>query len=85
MKTSHTTAIVVLCLLLTACGGAPASNETRIDNDGNGRFSGSAGVGVTDAEIRSSVETVVCSTGQSVQVFSRRALSGSTIFSGQCG
>jgi hypothetical protein len=73
---------VAICTLLSACGGAPASNEIRIDNDGNGRFSGSAGVGVTDIEIKSFVD---CGPNLAVTTFSRRALSGSTIFNGQCG
>lgn len=76
-----------LCLAfaaaLSACGGAPASNELQFDNDGNGRFSGSAGLDWTAEEIRQQAQGL-CGQGQTVTGFSVQSLSGGRVFSGQC-
>jgi len=68
-------------LTLAACGGAPASNELRLDNDGNGRFSGNAGFGWTASEIQAHVQGQC---GGPVTGFSVRTLEGGQVFSGQC-
>ncbi|MEX0301929.1 MAG: hypothetical protein AB3N24_05850 [Leisingera sp.] len=74
------------CALLAACGGAPASNELQFDNDGNGRFSGSAGAGWTAQEIRTYAADQICGKGP-VTEFSVRVLPTAPdykIFSGAC-
>ncbi len=48
------------CALLAACDGAPASNELQLDNDGNGRFSGSAGADWSAQEIRTYASNQIC-------------------------
>ncbi|CUI02134.1 hypothetical protein [Leisingera aquaemixtae] len=77
---------LMCCALLAACGGAPASNEMQFDNDGNGRFSGSAGADWTAQEIRTHASGAVCGNGP-VAEFNVRALPtapGYKIFSGSC-
>ncbi|WP_082020473.1 hypothetical protein [Leisingera sp. ANG-M1] len=74
------------CALLAACGGVPASNELQFDNDGNGRFSGSAGAGWTAQEIRTFATGQICGNGPVVD-FSIRVLPTAPdykIFSGSC-
>lgn len=74
------------CALLVACGGVPASNELQFDNDGNGRFSGSAGAGWTPEEIRTQMSGVMCGNGP-VADFHVSVLPSApdyTIFSGRC-
>ena len=82
-KSLFLSAAVLSVLTLSACGGVPAANELRFDNDGNGRFSGSAGPDWTAQEIREQAQDI-CGSGQSVADFSVRALSGGKIFSGRC-
>lgn len=72
---------------LAACGGVPASNELQFDDDGNGRFSGSAGSGWAAEEIRSHAADHFCGNAPVVD-FSVRVLPSAPdykIFSGSCG
>lgn len=74
---------VYALVLLAACGGLPADNELRVDNDGNGRFSGTAGAGWTAEEIRRSV----CAPGQLPVEFNVYVLPSEPtipIFNGRC-
>ena len=88
MRIKHiSTSLLVATLALSACGGAPASNELQIDNDGYGRFSGSAGSAWTADEIRRHAQNSICGYNQYVANFSVRSLPsapGYLIFSGQC-
>ena len=71
---------------LTACGGAPASNELQLDNDGNGRFSGSAGADWSAQEIQTQVSNQICGNGP-VGQFNVSVLPSAPefkIFSGAC-
>lgn len=75
------------CAMLSACAGVPASNELRIDNDGNGRFSGVAGSAFSDQEIMEQVERQVCA-NSTIQTFRPSILASApevTLFSGTCG
>ena len=77
---------LTFCALLAACGGAPVSNELQFDNDGNGRFSGSAGASWTALEIRTFATGQICGNGP-VTDFSVRVLPTAPdykIFSGTC-
>ncbi|MDE4174041.1 hypothetical protein PXK01_07740 [Phaeobacter sp. PT47_59] len=74
------------CALLAACGGTPASNEMRLDSDGNGRFSGTAGAGWTPEEIRTQVSAQICGNAP-VAEFRVTVLATApdyTIISGRC-
>ncbi|MBY6134616.1 hypothetical protein KUV61_02160 [Nocardioides marinus] len=74
------------CALLAACGGAPASNELRFNYDGNGRFSGGAGAGWTEQEIRSHAANTLCG-NRPVAEFQVSVLPTAPdykIFSGRC-
>ncbi|MDC0656926.1 hypothetical protein N6L27_02825 [Leisingera sp. SS27] len=74
------------CALFAACGGVPASNELQFDNDGNGRFSGSAGSGWTVQDINTYAVNQICGGGP-VSGFSVRVLPTAPdykIFSGAC-
>ncbi|UWQ80729.1 hypothetical protein K3725_06950 [Leisingera sp. S132] len=74
------------CALFAACGGVPASNELQFDNDGNGRFSGSAGSGWTVQDINTYAAGQICGGGP-VTGFNVRVLPNAPeykIFSGAC-
>lgn len=77
---------IACCALLAACGGVPASNQLQFDNDGNGRFSGSAGADWTAQEINTFAAEQICGNGP-VGDFSIRVLPSAPdykIFSGTC-
>lgn len=79
-------AFLACCALLAGCGGAPSSNELRFDNDGNGRFSGSAGAGWTPQEIKTQAASTICGNAPVAQfnVSVLPSAPGIQIFSGTC-
>ncbi|WP_416368252.1 hypothetical protein [Tritonibacter mobilis] len=77
---------ITCCVMLAACGGVPASNQLQFDNDGNGRFSGSAGSDWTPREIETQISGLVCG-NDAVVDFNVSVLPSapdSTVFSGRC-
>ncbi|SMX31926.1 hypothetical protein [Octadecabacter ascidiaceicola] len=78
-----TSAALAVLLGLTACGGPLAPNELRLDNDGNGRFSGSAGAGWTSQELYTHISASFCD-GADIADFQILVLDGGQVVSGQC-
>lgn len=81
--TKITLSTLVLATLVAGCGGAPSSNELRLDNDGNGFFSGTAGSAWTPAEII----IQACGPNQAATEFrtvASDAGSGAFAFDGRC-
>ncbi len=77
---------IACCALLAACGGVPASNQISFDDDGNGRFSGSAGADWTPQEIKTQISGHACGNGP-IAEFRVSVLPSApeyTIFSGRC-
>ena len=77
---------IACCVMLAACGGVPASNQLQFDNDGNGRFSGSAGSDWTPQDIETQISGLICGNGAIVD-FKVRILPSAPdymIFSGRC-
>ncbi|PRY93456.1 hypothetical protein BCF33_2324 [Hasllibacter halocynthiae] len=76
-------------LSLAACaggGGGPAPNEMNVTQSGGGTFSGVAGSGWTDEELRENAFGVLCPAGRPVTELSvERAPDGSARFGGRCG
>lgn len=72
--------------LLAACGGVPQSNQMNFDNDGNGRFSGSAGADWSADEVRNYAMRNLCGGGAVEDFIVRVMPSGPDvmIFSGRC-
>lgn len=83
MRSGNLLVVSSVALALAGCGGAPAANEVRVDNDGGGKFSGSAGMQWTEQELRAEVGDQVCG-GTAPREFSLRALDVAWIFSGTC-
>jgi hypothetical protein len=78
-----TLSTLALATLVAGCGGAPSSNELRLDNDGNGLFSGTAGNAWTPAEII----LQACGPNQAASDFrtvASDAGSGAFAFGGRC-
>jgi hypothetical protein len=78
-----TLSTLALATLVAGCGGAPSSNELRLDNDGNGFFSGTAGNAWTPAEII----LQACGPNQAASDFrtvASDAGSGAFAFGGRC-
>ncbi len=61
----------------------PAANEMNIDNDGGGRFSGSAGMELTEADLRQNIGVMICD-GAEPSNLQLRTLENTWIFSGNC-
>ena len=77
---------LVAVTAVAACAGLPAANELRIDNDGKGRLSGTAGADFTPQEILKHVSQSVCGGGP-VNNFRTSYVPSTpdiTIFSGVC-
>lgn len=77
---------IACCVMLAACGEVPASNQLQFDNDGNGRFSGSAGSDWTSQEVETQLSGLVCGNG-SIADFNVSVLPSAPdykVFSGRC-
>jgi len=86
MKSAKRFLSIACCVMLAACGGVPASNQLQFDNDGNGRFSGSAGADWTPQEIETQLSGLVCGNG-AIADFNVSVLPSApdyTVFSGRC-
>ncbi|WP_185968384.1 hypothetical protein [Paracoccus sp. M683] len=55
----------------------------NIDNDGGGRFSGSAGMELTEADLRQNIGVMICD-GAEPSNLQLRTLENTWIFSGNC-
>ena len=74
------------CAVLSACAGVPASNELRIDTNGDGRFSGVAGSAFSDQEIMEQAARQACG-NRPIETFRPSILATApevTLFSGTC-
>lgn len=83
MRSGNLLVVSSLALALAGCGGAPAANEVRVDNDGGGKFSGSAGMEWSQEEISKNVGDMICG-GATPKDILFRTLSDAWIFSGTC-
>lgn len=80
-------AAISVCAIVAACGGGvPASNQMNINSDGDGRFSGIAGLEFTEQEIRNNASAMICGDGPIVEFRTSVLPSGPghLTFSGRC-
>lgn len=77
-------ALAATTSLVLGCTSADmASNSLDLDNDGNGRFSGDAGMDFTEAQLRGIVGQQICG-GPPPREFVLQVLSNRWLFSGTC-
>ncbi|NBE08129.1 hypothetical protein [Paragemmobacter ruber] len=80
----RTAALAAAASLLVGCTATDmASNTLDLDNDGNGRFSGHAGMDYTEAQLRGIVGQQICG-GPPPREFVLQVLSNRWLFSGTC-
>lgn len=84
MTLFRTSALIAATSLVLGCTSADmASNALDLDNDGNGRFSGHAGMDFTEAQLRGIVGQQICG-GSPPRDFVLQVLSNRWLFSGTC-
>jgi len=89
MRTYITNGLLLISgLTLTACGFAvaPASDDYMSITRDEAAFSGTAGAGWSDQDIRDNRRDVLCADGQTIEGLKiTRQPDGSATFSGRCG
>ena len=84
MPSFRTAALIAATSLVLGCtSGGMASNSVDLDNDGNGRFSGHAGMDYTEAQLRTIMGQQICG-GPPPRAFTLQVLSNHWLFSGTC-
>ena len=76
----------IVASALSACSSAPGANQVVLDHQPGGAFSGKAGTGWSDQELRSNAFGVLCDGGLKVMDLEiKRDAKGNAAFNGKCG
>ena len=76
----------IIASALSACSSAPGANQVLLDHQPGGAFSGKAGTGWSDQELRSNAFGVLCGGGLKVMDLEiERDAKGNAAFNGKCG